>query len=249
MGSMSNTMRALMVESLGEDFAGCAVRDVPIPQPGPGEVLVRLRAASVNFPDLLMTRGEYQFKPPLPFTPGLDLAGEIAALGEGVTGWALGDAVVGGARLGGFAQYAVLSADALKPKPARLSFAEAAAYGAAYLTAYVALVRRARLEPGEWVLVHGAAGGVGLAAVDLAKALGAKVIAASASDDKLEAIQRLYAPDAVVNVTSGFREQVKAITGGRGADVIYDPVGGDVFDESVRCIAFDGRLLVIGFTS
>jgi NADPH2:quinone reductase len=242
-------MRAFVVETLSEDFSGCAVRDVPTPTPGPGEVLVRVRAASVNFPDLLMTRGEYQFKPPLPFTPGLDLAGEVAALGEGVTGWSLGDAVVGGARLGGFAEYAVLTAEALKPKPERLSFAQAAAYGAAYLTAYVALVRRARLEPGEWVLAHGAAGGVGLAAVDLAKALGARVIAASASDAKLAEIERLYAPDAVVNVTDGFKDKVKAITGGRGADVIYDPVGGDVFDESVRCIAFDGRLLVIGFTS
>jgi len=242
-------MRALVVETLAPDFAGCAVREVATPTPGPGEVLVRVRAASVNFPDLLMTRGEYQFKPPLPFTPGLDLAGEVAALGEGVTGWSVGDAVVGGARLGGFAEFALLNADGLKPKPARLSFAEAAAYGAAYLTAHVALVRRARLEPGEWVLVHGAAGGVGLAAVDLAKALGARVIAASASDAKLAAIQALYAPDAVVNLTGGFRDQVKAITGGRGADVIYDPVGGDVFDESTRCIAFDGRLLVIGFTS
>lgn len=242
-------MRALVVESLAPDFAGCAVHEIPIPTPGPGEVLVRVRAASVNFPDLLMTRGEYQFKPPVPFTPGLDLAGEVAALGEGVTGFQIGDAVVGGARLGAFADYAVVTAEALKPKPERLSFAQAAAYGAAYLTAYVALVRRARIEPGDWVLVHGAAGGVGLAAVDLAKALGARVIAASASDDKLAAIQALYAPDAVVNVTGGFRDQVKAITGGRGADIIYDPVGGDVFDESVRCIAFDGRLLVIGFTS
>jgi NADPH2:quinone reductase len=243
------TMRALVVEHLAPDFAGCGVKDVPTPSPGSGEVLVRVRAASVNFPDLLMTKGEYQFKPPTPFTPGLDLSGEVVALGEGVAGFQVGEAVVGGARLGGFAEYAVLSAEALKPKPERLSFAQAAAYGAAYLTAYVALVRRAGLEPGEWVLVHGAAGGVGLAAVDLAKALGARVIAASASDDKLAAIQALYAPDAVVNVTGGFREAVKAITGGEGADVIYDPVGGDVFDESTRCIAFDGRLLVIGFTS
>lgn len=242
-------MRALVVEALAPDFGGCAVREVPTPKPGPGEALVRVRAASVNFPDLLMTRGEYQFKPPLPFTPGLDLAGEVVALGEGVTSLAIGEAVVGGARLGGFAEYAVLPVEALKPKPARLSFAEAAAYGAAYLTAYVALVRRARLEPGEWVLVHGAAGGVGLAAVDLAKALGARVIATSASDDKLAKVQALYAPDAVINVTGGFRDRVKEITGGHGADVIYDPVGGDVFDESVRCVAFDGRLLVIGFTS
>jgi NADPH2:quinone reductase len=242
-------VRALVVESLAENYAGCAVRDVPKPKPGRGEVLVRVRAASVNFPDLLMTRGEYQFKPPLPFIPGLDLSGEIAALGEGVGGWKVGDAVVGGARLGGFAEYAVLSADALKPKPERLSFAQAAAYGAAYLTAYVALVRRAQVRPGEWVLVHGAAGGVGLAAVDLAKVLGAKVIAASASDEKLGVIAREYDIDATVNVTGGFRDSVKALTGGRGADVIYDPVGGDVFDESVRCIAFDGRLLVIGFTS
>lgn len=241
-------MRALVIESLGGDYAGCAVREVATPSPGPGEVLVRVLAASVNFPDLLMTRGEYQFKPPLPFTPGLDLAGEVVGLGDGVTGWAIGDAVVGGARLGGFAEYAVLDARGLKAKPARLTFAQAAAYGAAYLTAYVSLVRRARLEPGEWVLVHGAAGGVGLAAVDLAKALGARVIATSASDHKLKIVSDEYAPDAVLNVTRGFREEVKTLTGG-GANVIYDPVGGDVFDESVRCIAFDGRLLVIGFTS
>ena len=242
-------MRALVVESLGELYAGTHVREVPTPTPGPGEVLVKVLAASVNFPDLLMTKGEYQFKPPLPFTPGLDLSGEVAALGEGVIGWKVGDAVVGGARLGGFAEYAVMDPRALKAKPERLSHAQAAAYGAAYLTAYVALVRRARVQPGEWVLVHGAAGGVGLAAVDMAKALGARVIAASASDEKLAIVEAEYAPDATVNVTGGFREKVKEITGGRGADVIYDPVGGDIFDESTRCIAFDGRLLVIGFTS
>lgn len=242
-------MRALVVSELLPDFAGCAIRDVATPEPGPGAARVRVRAASVNFPDLLMTRGEYQMKPPLPFTPGLDFAGEVDALGEGATTLQIGQAVVGGARLGAFAEFVVAPDAALSPKPERLSFAEAAAYPAAYLTAYVALVRRARLEPGEWVLVHGAAGGVGLAAVDLAKALGARVIAASASDEKLRAIRALYDIDETVNVTGGFRERVKAITGGRGADVIYDPVGGDVFDESTRCIAFDGRLLVIGFTS
>ena len=242
------TMRALVVESLAADYAGCAIRDVALPEPGPGEVRVRVRAASVNFPDLLMTRGEYQHKPALPFTPGLEIAGEVEALGAGVDRWRVGDAVVGGSRTGGFSQFATVSAAALRAKPSRFSFSEAAAVGAAYLTAYVALVRRARVEAGEWVLVHGAAGGVGLACVDLAKALGCRVIAASASDEKLAVVEREYAPDATINITGGFREAVKTITGG-GANVIYDPVGGDVFDESVRCIAFDGRLLVIGFTS
>jgi NADPH2:quinone reductase len=242
-------MKALRVKALAPDYAGCGVEEVAEPEPGPFEVKVRVRAVSVNFPDLLMTRGEYQLKPPPPFTPGLDVAGEVAAVGEGVVSYALGDAVVGGARLGGFAEFAILAETALSPKPEALSFAEAAAYPAAYLTAYVALVRRAEAKAGEWLLVHGAAGGVGLAAVDLGRHLGLKVIAASASDEKLAVIEREYRPDAVVNVASGFREAVKGLTGGRGADIIYDPVGGDVFDESVRCIAFDGRLLSIGFTS
>jgi NADPH2:quinone reductase len=242
-------MRALVVETLAPNYGGCAILDLPMPTPGPGEVRVKVLAAAVNFPDLLMTRGEYQHKPPLPFIPGMELCGEVEAIGEGVTQWAIGEAVTGGAKTGGFAEFAVSAAASLRPKPARLSFAETSAYNAAYLTAYVALVRRAQAQPGEWVLVHGAAGGVGLACVDLAKQMGCRVIAASASDEKLAVIAREYAPDACVNVTGGFREQVKAITGGRGADIIYDPVGGDVFDESMRCIAFDGRLLVVGFTS
>jgi NADPH2:quinone reductase len=242
-------MRAVVVEKLAPNYEGVVLKEIETPKPGPGEVLVKVRAASVNFPDLLMTRGEYQHKPPLPFIPGLEMSGEIEALGEGVERWKIGDAVVGGARIGGFSDYAVTNAMGLRPKPERLSFAQAAAYGAAYLTAYVSLVRRAAMEPGEWLLVHGAAGGVGLAAVDLGKIMGAKVIAASASNDKLGIIEAEYAPDAVVNVTGGFRDFVKETTGGHGADVIYDPVGGDVFDESVRCIAFNGRLLVVGFTS
>jgi NADPH2:quinone reductase len=241
-------MRALVVDSLAPGYGGCAIRDLPVPSPGPGEVRVMVRAAAINFPDLLMTRGEYQHKPALPFTSGMEMSGEIDAVGEGVTRWSIGDTVVGGGKTGGFSQYILAQANALRPKPARLSFAEAASYGAAYLTAYVALVRRARAQPGEWVLVHGSAGGVGLACVDLAKHLGCRVIAASASDDKLKVVADEYAPDETINVTGGFRERVKAITGG-GADIIYDPVGGDVFDESVRCIAFDGRLLVVGFTS
>jgi NADPH:quinone reductase len=242
-------MRALMVEELAADYAGCALREFPTPDPKAGEVLVEVRAAALNFPDLLQTRGEYQHKPALPFILGLELAGVVAKVGEGAEQWKVGDEVAGGAKFGGYSDMAICYAQGLRRKPEAFSFAQAAGFGAAYLTAYVSLVRRAQVEPGEWVLVHGAAGGVGLACVDLAKVLGCKVIAASASDAKLKVIEDEYAPDATVNVTRGFRERVKELTGGRGADVIYDPVGGDVFDESVRCIAFNGRLLVIGFTS
>jgi NADPH2:quinone reductase len=241
-------MKALVVEQLAADYAGCVVKDIPTPAPGPGEVLIRVRAAAVNFPDLMQTRGEHQHKPPVPFVPGMELAGEVEAVGEGVTAFQLGDPVCGGGR-GGMAEYAVLPAAGLRRKPETLSFSQAAGYPVAYLTAYVAFERCARLQAGEWVLIHGAAGGVGLAAVDLAQIMGAKVIAASASDRKLGVIAREYAPDATVNVTQGFRERVKELTGGKGADVIYDPVGGDVFDESLRCIAFGGRILSIGFTS
>jgi NADPH2:quinone reductase len=224
------------------------VKEISTPEPGAGEVRIRVRAAAVNFPDLMQTRGEHQHKPAVPFVGGLELAGEVDALGEGVTGFQVGDAVVSGGR-GGFAEYAILPAATLRKKPERLSFAEAAGYPVAYLTAYVALKRCADAQAHEWVLVHGAAGGVGLAAVDYAKVLGCKVIAASASDEKLAVIEKEYDVDATVNVTRGFRERVKELTGGRGADVIYDPVGGDVFDESIRCIAFGGRILSIGFTS
>jgi NADPH2:quinone reductase len=241
-------MRALVVEELLPDYAGVRIRDLPAPEPGPGEVRIRVRAAALNFPDLMQTRGEHQHKPPLPFVGGMELAGEVDAVGEGVDQFEVGTAVCGGGR-GGFAEYVILPAATLRRKPDRLSFAEAAGYPVAYLTAYVAFSRIGQVQPGEWVLVHGAAGGVGLAAVDYAKVLGARVIAASASDEKLAIIAREYDVDATVNVTGGFREAVKALTGGRGADVTYDPVGGDVFDESIRCIAFGGRILSIGFTS
>lgn len=246
--SIPKTMRALQVADLAPDFAGCAVADVPVPEPGLGQALLRVRAAALGFPDLLMTEGKYQHRPELPFTPGNDIAGEIVALGGDRADFSIGDAVVATLGTGGFADYALCPFAALRRKPEGMDFDAAAAFGVAYLTAYVSLVRRADIQPGEWLLVHGAAGGVGLAAVDLGKALGAKVIAASASDEKLTVIAEKYAPDAIINVTDGFREEVKALTGG-GADVIYDPVGGDIFDESTRCIAFGGRLLVVGFTS
>ena len=240
-------MKALRVNELLPDLGGVALEDVPTPKPQAGEVLVKIRAATLGFPDFLMTHGGYQLKPPVPFSPGMEGAGEIAALGASVTGWAVGDKVVCGG-LGTFADYMLMPADRLRKIPDNLDFATAAATGSAYLTAYVGLVRRGQLQKDEWLLVHGAAGGVGLAAVDLGKHLGAKIIATASSDEKLAAIKDKFAPDAVLNVQGGFREKVKELTGG-GADVIYDPVGGDVFDESVRCIGWDGRLLVIGFAA
>jgi len=239
-------MKALVISALGPDFAGCALADVPDPVRGAGHVLIRVRAASLNFPDLLMTEGKYQLKPDLPFVPGMEVAGEVVAA-DADSGFAMGDAVVAGTRLGGFAERVAVAAGSVRRIPTGMDFAHAASVGAAYNTAYVSLVRCANVQPGEWVLVHGATGGVGLAAVDLAKALGAKVIATSRSAGKLAVVANDYAVDATLPAP-GFREAVKALTGG-GADVIYDPVGGDVFDESTRCIAFGGRLLVIGFTS
>jgi len=241
-------MRALVCHQLSDDFSGVEVRDVAKPSPGPGEVLIEVRATSINFPDLLLCQGKYQLKLDPPFAPGMDMSGTISALGEGVEGFQIGDEVCGGARFGGFAEYAIVPAAGLQIKPANMSFDEAASYSAAYLTAYVALVRRGHLQAGETLLVHGASGGVGMAAVDVGKLLGATVIATGGSDEKLAKV-KAYGADHVINTRDGFREQVKALTDGRGADVIYDPVGGDVFDESVRCIAFNGRLLVIGFTS
>lgn len=247
--SVADMMRALQVASLAPDYGGVGLIDLPVPVPLAGEVRIRVAAAAVNFPDLLMTRGDYQLKPPLPFVAGMECSGRIDAVGEGVDPALIGSAVVAGNRYGCMADYMCVPAEAARPKPAALDWDQAAAYRAAYLTAWVALVRRAQVKPGEWVLVHGAAGGVGLACVDLARHLGARVIAASASTEKRDAIARIYAPEAVIDSAAGFRENVKALTGGSGADVIFDPVGGDVFDESCRCIAFDGRLLVIGFTS
>lgn len=241
-------MRALVCHALSDDFSGVDVREIDRPDPGPGEVLIKVHATSINFPDLLLCQGKYQLKLEPPFTPGMDLAGTIEALGDSVEGFEIGDEVCGGARFGGFADFAIASANGLQKKPDNLSFDEAASYSAAYLTAYVSLVRRGRLQAGETLLVHGASGGVGMAAVDVGKLLGATVIATGGSDEKLAKV-KAYGADHVINTSDGFRERVKELTDGRGADVIYDPVGGDVFDESVRCIAFDGRLLVIGFTS
>lgn len=243
---MTRMMRALQVRNLSADLSGVGIVDAAIPEPKPDEVLIRIEAAALGFPDLLMTRGEYQAKPALPFVPGMEAAGIVVrAPSDGP--WREGDRVIAGMLTGGVAQFGCFPEGALLRLPERLSMAQGAALRAAYLTAWVALVCRGMAQAGEWLLVHGAAGGVGLAAVDLGVALGLKVIAVASTQEKREAISDLYKPAHVIDGSAGFREQVLAITDGKGADLVYDPVGGDVFDESTRCIAFDGRLLVVGF--
>lgn len=241
-------MPALRVERLSPDLSGVALAALPMPHAAPDQVLVRVRASSLNYPDLLMTRGEYQFKPEVPFTLGLELAGEVVSAPDGA-GFSPGDRVMGGAKTGGMADYAVLPATNLRRIPDGLSFAQAAAMGAAYSTAYTALVEIGRLKPGQWVLVHGASGGFGLAACNLAKALGAKVIAATHRAYKADQIDSAVHPEAVIINTGRFRIEVDALTDGRLCDIVFDPVGGDVFDESTRCVAFGGQLQVIGFVS
>ena len=239
-------MQALIVRSLSPDLSGVELAEVPQPQRAAGQVLVKIRAASLNFPDLLMTKGEYQMKPTLPFILGLELAGEVLEA-DADAPFQPGDRVFGGQKTGAFAELAALDAAALRLIPAGMDFATAAAFGAAYGTAYTALVELGGIRPGQWVLIHGATGGVGLAACDLAKALGARVIAASGSPAKLEALRAACQPDAVLLAQGKFREQVAEITGAALCDLVYDPVGGDIFDESTRCVAFGGKLLVVGF--
>lgn len=240
-------MKALLCRALAEDLDGLAVEEVELPALAPQQLRIAVRAAAANFPDILMVQGKYQHRPELPFIIGGECAGEVVAVGEAVTGFAPGDKVVGGAFTGGFAQYRHLDQSQVRHIPKDTDFATAASFTTAYLTAYVSLVRRADLARGETLLVHGAAGGVGLAAVDMGRMLGATVIATASSEDKRNFL-RAYGADHVLP-SQGFRDAVKDLTGGRGADVIYDPVGGDVFDESVRAIAFGGRLLVVGFAS
>jgi NADPH2:quinone reductase len=242
-------MKAWRVTALGEPVDVLRLVDVPDPTPGPGQLVVRVLASPANFPDVLMCRGEYQVKPELPFTPGVELCGEVVALGAGVAGFAVGDRVLGGATLphGGFAEYALLDAASTFPAPAALDDAQAAALYIGYQTGWFGLHRRAGLRAGETLLVHAAAGGVGSAAVQLGKAAGARVIGVVGGPEKAEVARALGADVVVDRRAEDFVEVVKAETGGRGADVVYDPVGGDTYQRSTKCVAFEGRILVVGF--
>ncbi|MBV9208625.1 MAG: NADPH:quinone oxidoreductase family protein [Actinobacteria bacterium] len=244
-------MRAWQVHELGEPRDVLTLAEVPDPEPGAGQVLVRVLAAAANFPDVLMCRGGYQVRPPLPFTPGVELCGEVVAAGPGVTGSGPGDRVIGGPALphGAFAELALMNAGSMLPAPDGLDDAEAAAFFITYQTGWFGLHRRARLAAGETLLVHAAAGGVGSGAVQLGKAAGARVIGVAGGERKTEAVRSLGADVVIDRRTQDFVEVVKEVTGGRGADVIYDPVGGDTYTRSTKCVAFEGRILVIGFAS
>jgi NADPH2:quinone reductase len=212
-----------------------------------GEVRVAVHAAGINFPDILMAAGEYQLKPELPFTPGVEAAGEVIEI-NGAAGVAVGDRVILKMRHGAYADEAVVTASQLAPLPSTFDYAEGATFLAAHGTAYHALIDRGQLRPNEVLLVHGAGGGVGLAAVEMGKLLGATVIAAASSEEKLAVAQARGADHLVLYGREPFRDAVKRITEGRGADVLFDPVGGEVFENSLRCIAWGARILVIGFT-
>ena len=241
-------MRAMVATQWGEP-RDLRMMELPDPQPGPRQVAIDVRASACNFFDILMVQGKYQVRPPLPFAPGGEVAGVVRAVGPGVQQVAPGDRVFAMLGWGGYATVALAAADSVFRMPASMSFEHGAAFGIVYQTSYFGLVYRAQLQPGETLLVHAAAGGVGLAAVQIGRALGARVLATAGSSAKLEIARAHGADEAYDYSTPDWVERVKAATGGRGADVVYDPVGGDIFDLSTKCIAFGGRLLVIGFAS
>lgn len=216
---------------------------------GPGEVVIDVKAVGCNFFDILITEGKYQVKPELPFSPGAEVAGIVRTLGEGASRFAVGDRVSALLEYGGFASTVAAAQARVFPMPSEMTFEEAAALGLVYQTSYVGLVHRANLKEGETLLVHAAAGGVGLAAVQLGVALGAKVIGTAGTSEKLALVKENGAHEVINYREKDWVERVNALTAGRGADVIYDPVGGDTFDLSTKCIAFEGRILVIGFAS
>lgn len=244
-------MRAIQCRAIGNP-PDLALVDLPVPEPGPGEVLVEMRAAAVNFPDLLTLEGKYQVRPPVPFIPGTEGAGVVRALGEGVSGLAAGDRVMVSTR-GLFAERVATRAENCTRFPDALDFAQAASLGTAFLTAHLALFDRARLKPGETVLIAGATGSVGLAATQLAKMHGARVLAGLTTPEKAP-VARDNGADEVVDLATGdlreaIRDRVHALTQGSGVDVALDMIGGEVFSGLIRSLAWRGRLVVVGFTS
>ncbi len=242
-------MRAWRVHELGEPADVMVLDDIEAPTARAGEVLIDVGAASLNFPDVLMCRGMYQEKPPLPFIVGGEVAGTVAALGDGVAGLEVGQRVLALTRTGGLCERTVANAEVTFPIPDTLEAPAAAALHIVYQTSHIALHRRAALQEGETLLVHAGAGGVGSSAIQLGVAAGARVLATAGGADKVAVCRDLGAELAIDYRSDDFVAAVKEATGGRGADVIYDPVGGDVFDRSLKCIAWEGRLLVIGFAS
>lgn len=242
-------MRAVVCEELGPVDKLVFKTDWVVSEPGPDQVLIDVKSCGLNFPDTLIIEGKYQTKPPLPFVPGGECAGVIAAVGENVTQYSVGDKVVVVGSHGAFAEQLVCNAAGVLPMPNGLSFNQASGIGITYFTSYYALKQRADLQPGETVLVLGAAGGVGITAVEIAKAMGATVIAAASSEEKLQ-LAKLKGADHLINYTEqDLKASVKELTGGRGVDVIYDPVGGEYAEMALRCMAWKGRFLVIGFAN
>ncbi len=241
-------MKAVLCKQFGPPES-LVVEELPSPRAGAGEVVVSVRAASLNFPDVLIVQNKYQFKPPLPFSPGSEMAGLVKEVGEGVHGYRPGDRVLAVTTYGAFAEEVKVDAGRLVPIPAGMDFNSAAAFLMTYGTSDHALRDRAQLRAGETLLVLGAAGGVGLSAVEIGKALGARVIACASSADKLEVCRQHGADDAINYTTEDLRERIKELTGGKGVDVVYDPVGGPYTEPALRSTGWRGRLLVIGFTA
>ncbi|WP_273525693.1 NADPH:quinone oxidoreductase family protein [Pseudomonas sp.] len=241
-------MKAVLCKSFGP-AENLVVEEVASPTPKPNEILLDVHAASVNFPDTLIIEGKYQFKPPLPFSPGGEAAGVVAAIGAKVSHLKVGDRVMGLTGWGSFAEQVAVPAYNVLPIPAQMDFATAAAFGMTYGTSMHALKQRGNLQPGETLLVLGAAGGVGLAAVEIGKAMGARVIAAASSAEKLDVAKQAGADELINYSAESLRDRLKELTGGQGVDVIYDPVGGKLFEEAFRSIAWNGRMLVVGFAA
>jgi NADPH2:quinone reductase len=241
-------MKAVLCKAYGPPES-LVVEDIESPIPGAGEVVISVKAASVNFPDVLIIQNKYQVKPPLPFSPGSEVAGVVKATGEGVTNLETGDAVMAFTTYGGFAEEVKTEARKVLALPAGMSFEQAAAFGLTYATSDFGLRDRGGLQAGETLLVLGAAGGVGIAAIEIGKAVGARVIACASTEDKLEVCREHGADDTINYASEDLRERIKQLTGGKGVDVVYDPVGGRYTELALRSLAWRGRLLVVGFAA